>query len=338
MAVRAAEAQAAAGLLAAAAPAGVTIAQVLALAVDRLAAAGVESPRLDAELLLADALGISREALLARRPEPLPEAARAPFEARLGRRLAREPIAYILGRQEFYGLTFEVTPAVLIPRPESELLVEEALAHLGGRVCGRVPVRPASPLEAARLPARGERGPSGACAGAAPVVADVGTGSGCLAVAIAVHAVDARVVAVDRSAEALAVARRNAARHAVLGQVRFVRGHLLEAVAGPLDLVVANLPYVPTAEVGRLMPEVRSYEPPLALDGGEDGLALLRPLVASATGRLAPGGRLLLEVAAGQAGRVADLLYATGAFSDVATRRDLSGVERVVSGRRWALA
>ncbi len=282
---------------------GVSIGEALASSTRRLAAVGVESARLDAELLLADALGVSRAALLARRPEPLPEAAWGRFEARLARRVAREPLAYILGWKEFYGLSFEVSPAVLIPRPESELLVEEALAEL----------------------ARAR----------APRVADVGTGTGCLAVAIAVHAPRARVVVIDRSAAALALARRNAARHAVLGQLRFVRGDLLAAVTGPLDVVVANLPYVATDEMVALMPEVGRYEPRLALDGGVDGLALLRPLVAQAAGRLAPGGALLLEVAAGQAARVADLLLATGAFADVATRRDLAGAPRLVRGRRW---
>jgi release factor glutamine methyltransferase len=287
---------------------GTSIGEALANGTRRLAAVGVESARLDADLLLADALGVSRAALLARRPEPLPEAAWARFEARLDRRAAREPLAYILGWKEFYGLSFEVSPAVLIPRPESELLVEEALAHL------------------AREPQAHTR---------TPRVADVGTGSGCLAVAIAVHAPQARLVAVDQSAAALALARRNAARHAVLGQVRFVRGDLLSGVRGPLDVVVANLPYVAAEELAGLMPEVRRYEPRVALDGAADGLALLRPLVTQAAGRLAPGGLLLLEVAAGQAGRVADLLLATGAFAEVATRRDLAGVERLVRGWRW---
>jgi release factor glutamine methyltransferase len=269
----------------------------------RLEAAGCGSPRLDAEVLLADALGITRTALLARRPEPLPPEAGAGFEARVARRAAREPVAYIVGRQEFYGLDLEVTPEVLIPRPETELLVDEGLVALRER----------------------DRA----------LAVDVGTGSGCIAVALAVHAPHARVVAVDRSAAALAVARRNARRNAVAGQVRLVRGDLLAALGGPLDLVAANLPYVSSEEVEDLMPDVRRYEPRLALDGGADGTALLRPLVAQATGRLGPGGLLLLEVAAEQAGRIADLLRSTGAFSDVSTRRDLTGIERMVRGQTW---
>lgn len=317
-------------------PSAGSVGGALDAAAARLAGAGVDSARLDAELLLADALGVSRAALLARRPEPLPERARAPFEARLARRAAREPVAYILGRQEFYGLSLEVSPAVLVPRPESELLVEEALAELAARTAAaRVAGEAGSPPDdrgARSLPAR--NGEGGVQTGS-PVVADVGTGSGCLAVAIAVHAPQARLVAVDRSAEALAIARRNAARHAVLGQVRLVRGDLLSGIGGPLDVVVANLPYVTTEEVAGLAPEVRRYEPRLALDGGADGLALLRRLVTQAAGRLAPGGVLLLEVAAGQAERVADLLRSTGAFADVAARRDLAGIERLVRGRLW---
>ncbi len=281
-----------------------TIGAAIDGAAARLAAAGVDSPRLDAELLLADVLGVGRAALIARRPEPVPAAALSPFEARVARRAAREPAAYILGRQEFYGLDLEVTPDVLIPRPETELLVEAGLEHIASHP--------------------------------APVVADVGTGSGCIAVALAVGTPQARVIAVDASEAALAVARRNARRHAVAGQIELVRGDLLSAVEGPLDLVVANLPYVSTEEVETLMPDVRLYEPRLALDGGAgDGMGLVRTLVAQSVGRLAPGGLLLLEVAAGQAARAADLLRSVGAFSDVSTRGDLAGIERMVRGRTW---
>ncbi|HWP35740.1 MAG TPA: peptide chain release factor N(5)-glutamine methyltransferase, partial [Thermodesulfobacteriota bacterium] len=131
------------------------------------------------------------------------------------------------------------------------------------------------------------------------------------------------------------VARRNAARHAVAGQIRFVRGDLLAPVRGPLDVVVANLPYVATTELPGLPPQVGRYEPRLALDGGEEGLSLIRALIAQAVGRLAPGGWLFVEVGAGQAERVADLVRATGAFAEVTCRRDLGGVLRLVSGRLW---
>ncbi len=281
-----------------------SIGGVLDAAIARLAAAGAASPRLDAELLLADALGLGRAALIARRPEPLPRAAVDAFEAHVARRAGREPVAYILGRQEFYGLEIEVTRDVLIPRPETEMLVDEGLGFLRERPDGRV--------------------------------ADVGTGSGCIAVAVAVHAPAARVIAVDASGAALEVARRNARRHAVTGQIDLVQGDLLSTVPGPLDLVVANLPYVPTEEIETLMPDVRLYEPRLALDGGAgDGTDLLKALVAQTVGRLTRGGLLLLEVAAGQAARVADLLRSVGAFSDVSTRQDLAGIERMVRGRTW---
>ncbi|HEY8368338.1 MAG TPA: peptide chain release factor N(5)-glutamine methyltransferase [Thermodesulfobacteriota bacterium] len=300
-----------------------TVGAALDAAAARLATAGVASPRLDAEVLLADALGLGRAALIARRPEPLPGDALEAFEARVARRAAREPVAYIIGRREFYGLEFEVTRDVLIPRPETELLVEEALGNLPG-------------VSLARAGAHAPRAPEAEAAPSTPRVVDVGTGSGCIAVAIAVHAPAARVVAVDASDAALAVARRNAARHGVAGQIEFVRGDLLAGLDGPFDLVVANLPYVSTEEIETLMPDVRLYEPALALDGGAgDGLALVRALVGQSVGRLASGGLLLLEVAAGQAARVADLLWSVGAFSDVSIRRDLAGIERIVRGRAW---
>ena len=179
--------------------------------------------------------------------------------------MRREPLAYVLGSREFYGLDFRVTPAVMVPRPETETLVEEALAWARAR--------------------------------SAPItVADVGTGSGCIVVSLAVHLPDARFLATDVSPAALAVAEENARRHGVAGRVRLLPGHLLEPLPGPVDLVVANLPYIPRGRIDSLQPEVRDHEPREALDGGPDGTDLLRPLLRQAGAYLRPGAALMLEI------------------------------------------
>lgn len=261
----------------------------------RLAAAGVADSSFEAEYLVRMATGISRVEYF--RGHEL----RAEQRARLGtltrRRLEREPAAYIHGEREFHGLMFEVTPAVLLPRPETELLVELAMKE----------------CEHLRQ----------------PLIVDVGTGSGAIAVAVAHHLPAGTAVGTDVSAGALAVARRNADRHAP--RVRFVRGDLLEAFARA-DVVLANLPYIPTADIAGLEPEVRDWEPRLALDGGEDGLGLVRRLVDDCANRIRP--RLLaLEVGLGQATRVAEQCRARGAKTEVLN--DLAGIERVVCAR-WA--
>jgi len=208
------------------------------------------------------------------------------------------PLAYLTGEREFWSLRLAVDDRVLIPRPETEALVEEALRLLPP----------------------------------APRVADIGTGSGAIAVAVATERPDAAVWATDLSAGALEVARANARAHGVEGRVRFAQGDLAEplaALAGTLDAVLANLPYVPAAEVDGLAPEVRDHEPRLALDGGGDGLRVVARLLGEAPALLRPGGRLLLEVGAGQAAAVRELA-GQGAWAVVGTRRDLAGIERVV--------
>ena len=260
----------------------------LCTAVARLAVAGCESPRLDAELLLAQALGTSRTALYLRASRTLEPQARERFERLIARRAEREPIAYILGRKSFRRLELTVDRRVLIPRPETELLVEVGLElPLGARV------------------------------------ADVGTGSGAVALALADERSDLALTAIDINPDALAVARDNARR---LGfDVAFVCGDLL--VGGPYDAVLANLPYVNDGD--ELPPEIARYEPPEALYGGQDGLDLVRRLV-----RLAGSVPMLaLEVGAGQAGAVDELLEAVG-FHDCGRRRALAGHERVVVARR----
>jgi release factor glutamine methyltransferase len=254
----------------------------------RLAAAGAESPRLDAELLLAAALGVSRTELYLRPSGALAPGERERFEELVARRAAREPVAYILGRKPFRRIELEVDRRVLIPRPETELLVEVGLELPGG--------------------AR---------------VADVGTGSGAIALALADERPDLALTGIDASADALVLARDNARRLGL--DVSFVRGDLL--VGGPYDAVLANLPYVRDRE--ELPPDVARYEPVAALYGGPDGLDVIRRLV----GMAGAMPLVALEVGAGQADAVAGLLGAAG-LRAVERRRDLAGIERVVVGRR----
>jgi release factor glutamine methyltransferase len=276
----------------------------LATAAGRLAEAGIDTARVDAEWLLAGTLGVRRgDVWLALDVEPEPAAA-ARFEAAVARRARREPLQQILGWEEFRGLRLRVTPDVLVPRPETEVLVERALDLLPPP-------------------------------GAAPLVADVGTGSGCIACAIARERADTWVVALDASLPALAVAAENVRALGLERRVRLVAADLLAAL-GParFDLVAANPPYLPTELVAALAPEVREHEPFLALDGGPDGLAAIRAVVDGAARVLVPGGALVLETAGGaQAHAVAGLLAGRG-FTGIDVRRDLTGTERIVSARR----
>jgi release factor glutamine methyltransferase len=273
----------------------------------RLAAAGVESARFEAQLLVGLAVGVSRTAVIAGLYPPLDDGAWNRFRGLVEARCARTPLAYLRGTQEFYGLELEVGPAVLIPRPETELLVDFARERLRG-------------------------GPT--ASGAAPAAfADVGTGSGCIAVSVLVSCAGTRCVALDLSAEALLVARRNAARHSVTDRIRLVRGDLLAGMpAGRFDVILSNPPYIATGDLAGLQPEVRDAEPRLALDGGPDGLACLKRLAPLALRCLRPGGWLAVEVALGQAGDVAGLFAGAG-FCEIELRNDAAGIERVVAAR-----
>jgi release factor glutamine methyltransferase len=271
-----------------------TIAAALAEATARLARAGVAEARADAEVLLAFVLGTTRTDLVVAARRPLPETAAARFTGLVARRAAREPVQHLTGEREFWSLPLAVDRRVLVPRPESELVVETAL----------------------RL------------APAAGRILDVGTGSGAIAVALARELPAATVYATDREADALAVARRNAATHAP--GVRLVRADLLAGFASAgFDLVVSNPPYVPTAEIATLAPEVRDHEPPGALDGGHDGLDVVRALLAAAPRVLRPGGWLVLEVGSGQA----DAVQADDVWTVMEKVRDHAGIERVVAAR-----
>jgi release factor glutamine methyltransferase len=270
----------------------------LAAATATLARAGVEMPRADAEWLLAGLLGVGR-ATLALETRLDAETARR-YDAAVQRRARREPLQRILGWEGFRGLRLRVTPDVLVPRPETEMLVEWSLAL----------------VPSPRL------------------VIDVGTGSGCIACSIATERPAARVVAVDSSPAAAAVARANVDALAVGDRVRVVVGDLLAPLdAVDADLIVANLPYIPTTMLPTLSPEVAQHEPATALDGGDDGLVLIRRLIATAGGRLSAGGALVLETAGGTQTPVVTELMRTAGFTGVATRSDLLGVERFVAGR-----
>lgn len=256
-----------------------TIWEVLRLAGRELERAGVESPGLTAELLMAHTLGWTRTRVLGHIHDPLPTQALKGFHHLVQRRASGEPLQYLTGAREFYGLSFRVTPAVLIPRPETEILVEKAVALARSR---ETPVR----------------------------FVDVGTGSGCIAVSVAHEVSDARGWATDLSPAALAVARENAARLEVGGHVEFICCDLMECFpARPaFDLILSNPPYVPGPETGDLPRMIRDYEPHLALCGGDEGLAAYRRLIPQAAPRLAPDGFLLMEVGAGQASAVAGLV------------------------------
>jgi release factor glutamine methyltransferase len=295
-----------------------TVAGALAGAAETLRATS-PTPRLDAELLLAHALGWPRARLLAEGRAAVPASALAAFHALLERRAALEPVAYLLGRREFFGLEFLVDRRVLVPRPETELLVELALRFARPTTNDQRPT-----TDDAEGPGRS----SFVVRRSSFVIADIGTGSGCIAVALAVYLPHARIYATDISPDALAVARTNAECHGVAARVTFLEGDLLAPLPEPVDLLVSNPPYTVLAQIDE---GVRRHEPRLALDGGPDGLAFYRRLLSEAPGRLRTGGAVLLEIDAEQGHAVAAL--ARGAFpgADVRLHKDLAGHDRVVT-------
>lgn len=278
-----------------------TLREALRLAAGRLGPHNGEA-RLEARLLLEFVLGQSRTWLYQHLESDLSPVHLTRLNQLVEARLAGEPLAYILGKREFYGRSFLVDHRVLVPRPETEDLVESALAFL----------RTAGPTR--------------------PRIVDVGTGSGAIAVTIAAEIPEARVIAVDRSADALAVARANAEKHGVSDRVCFVQGDLLGGLAGPFDLILANLPYIPTEEIARLQPEVRR-EPRGALDGGADGLDLYRLLFTQARGRLAPNGALFGEIAFDQGASAARLARQALPGRTVTVEQDLAGQDRLIVAR-----
>lgn len=326
---------------------------------------GVTEFRASAEVLLAHALGLSRLDLYLRHDQPLTKEELARFKDLMRRRCGGEPTAYLTGHKEFWSLDFLVTPGVLIPRPETEILVEAALqgagkffgAAEGGLGTGKMPVpqfippSPASPplhLAEEQLPGwTGEQSTLDQSSLKDQQKTEkrkkkkdqiwgleVGVGSGAVVVALARELPQMTWVAVDVSAAALAVARENARRHGVANRVHFLQGDLLSAIkpGARFALIVANLPYVSRKEWEALPKDIRAFEPPAALLGGEDGLALLRPLARLAHAYLRPGGQLTLEVGQGQAEEVKRLLEETAAYDQMELVRDYLGLERVVRG------
>jgi release factor glutamine methyltransferase len=274
---------------------------VLAWTARNLAQRGIDGARLDAELLISQALGLRRIDLYVRHDQPLTAPELARIRALVERRRGFEPVAYILGQRDFYGRTFQVDPRVLIPRPETEGVVDAAL---------RVLPPPAE--------------------GVHPRVLDLGAGSGVIALTMALERQDVTVVAVELSPAAAEVTRLNRARWKVEDRVELREGSLYKPAAGErFAVIVSNPPYIPSAEVDALMPDVARYEPRLALDGGEDGTTVLSPLVLGAPAHLDPGGALVVELGWDQAPRARELATRAG-FARVTVERDLSKIERVL--------
>lgn len=283
-----------------------TVARLLEWTRDYFAKKGIEKPRLDAEVLLAHALGIERIHLYTGFDRTLDDKTLSEFRAMVKRRAEHCPVAYITGRKEFMSLAFEVTPDVLIPRPETEMLVEKA-------------------IEAAR-------------GMEAPVVADSGAGSGAIAVAVAVNVPKARVFATDASDAALKVAERNASLNGVEGRIKFLRGEMLEplkaeGIAGKIDLLLSNPPYVAESEWAGLPEDVRNFEPRVALVSEGDALKYYRVLAGGAAEMLAGGGYLMVEVGQNRAEGVR-AIFAEAGLGKVETVKDYAKIERVVSGRK----
>jgi release factor glutamine methyltransferase len=290
----------------------------------RLRAAQIPSHTLAAELLLLHALGRDRAWLYSHAETPLDPATVEKYFALVARRAVGEPTQYLTGKQEFWGLEFEVTPAVLIPRPETEHVLEVALERLGARGI-KIDLKTGAPSPQLR-------------------VADVGTGSGCLAVALAHELSHAEVFATDVSAAAIEVARRNAARHAVSDRVHFLQCDLLDALCLsplvtshsplPFDLIVSNPPYIALDEAATLPREVREHEPETALFGGPTGVEIYERLIEQAAALLHPGGNLVFELGYGAADRVRAILSARHVWANISITNDLAGIPRVLAAAR----
>jgi release factor glutamine methyltransferase len=275
---------------------------------DRFMHAGISAnlATLDAEVLARQVLGWDRAKFLADRNEKASSVFLLQYEPLVARRERREPVSYILGMREFWGLPFEVGPDVLIPRQETEFIVEETLALVGKD--------------------------------SHPVIVDVGTGSGCIGISLAREIPGARVIASDVSKHALEVARRNAARHNVADRITFVETSFLDGIEEGVDIIVSNPPYVPSVSKPGLTPEVRDYEPSVALFGGADGLDGLRSVLEGAVAKLALGGHLVMEFGCGQDDGVTDLVRGVDGLDVVKIRHDLQDIPRTVICRRTSHA
>jgi release factor glutamine methyltransferase len=286
-----------------------TVWTVLALirwADERFKKEGIPTPRLDAEVLLAETLGLDRVGLYTHFDQPLQPDELARFKQLILRRLRREPVAYILGRKEFWSLPIRVSPDVLIPRPETETLVAEVLKVLAP--AGKEDLR----------------------------LLEIGTGSGAISIALAREQPAARITASDISPKALSVAKENAEHNGVREQIRFLQGDLFQPVpkGETFDLVVSNPPYITQAEISSLTPEVRDYEPRVALSGGKDGLDFFRRALPSVNEYLRPGGWFLAEMGAGQDSQVLNIAEKNRELDSFGFAKDLSGIPRVFKARR----
>ncbi|MET0501122.1 MAG: peptide chain release factor N(5)-glutamine methyltransferase [Candidatus Binatia bacterium] len=285
-----------------------TVRGALVVAAEFLLGAGIENPGLDAEVLLRRALKMDRTELYLKVDEPLQLAEERQFQELLRRRAQREPVAYIIGQKEFWSLDFIVTSAVLIPRPETELLVEIALDCLKTRA-----------------------------AGGTPTIFDLGTGSGAIAVCLAKERPDADIWAGDISLSALEVARANALRHGVSDRIHWLPGDLFVTPGGGkrlFDLIVSNPPYVRTGELAVLAPEIRQWEPLTALDGGLDGMDVYRRIIREAHNRLAPDGQIILEIGADMGPMVAELFDGADCYGPISVFQDCAGRDRAITAMK----
>jgi release factor glutamine methyltransferase len=286
----------------------VTFIEAINRAASQLAAAGVTTARLDAEVLLRYAITRDRAWLLAHMQEELADDHRDSFERAVARRVRREPLQYITGRQEFWGLEFMVTPDVLIPRPETELIIESAVRSVRDR----------------NRPQR---------------IIDLCTGSGCIAVCLAKELPQARILATDTSSQAISVARGNARQNGVADRIRFLEGDLFSPleeldIHGQVDIIVSNPPYVPSGDFSALQPEVRDYEPKMALLAGPDGTQVQRRIINEASRFLMNHGLLIVEMGLGQADPLAQLIRQRKDYGSLEILKDLAGIDRVIVAKK----
>ena len=284
-----------------------TIAEAIQKAAKELSGHNVPNARLDAELLLRHTLGKDRAWLLAHMQDRLDDQGQSSFEQSIERRILREPLQYITGTQEFWGLPFKVTPDVLIPRPETEFVVEAALKAVSG-------------LDT-------------------PVIVDLCTGSGCIAISLAKELPKARIFATDRSDRAVYMARENARKNGVADRIRFLEGDLFGPLEemdlrGRIDGIAANPPYVRSGDLTTLQPEVRDFEPETALIAGPEGTEIAERIIHQAPEYLKPGGSLIMEMGIGQAAALGQIIEHTHQFGPIEIVKDLAGIERVIVARR----
>ncbi len=294
-----------------------TVLKIIQWTTEYLRGKGIDNPRLDSEVLLAHLLRLDRVGLYLNFDRPLSRDELSSFREIVKRRGSREPLQYITGHQEFWSLDFKVTPDVLIPRPDTEILVEEALKAVRRET---LDVRRQNQLPFTIL--------------------DLCTGSGCIAISLAHELKDAVVHAIDASEAALSIARENAEKNGVRDRVIFLQGDLYEALTSHVsrltsyDLIVSNPPYIKNIDIPNIQPEVRDYEPRMAVDGGTEGLGFYKRIVADAPNHLSPHGWLMVEVGEGQADAVSKMMADTGAFESISTVKDLAGIERVVKAHK----